>query len=63
MNLDEADILKDMLYEAIFQPDETELLPREVIEQPELSVYIDNWGQPDDLCFVAEIGGKIVGAV
>ena len=63
MNSDEVGILKDMLYEAIFQPDETNLLPREVIEQPELSVFINNWGKPDDLCLVAEIEGKIVGAV
>ncbi|TCP94691.1 hypothetical protein [Serpentinicella alkaliphila] len=40
MKLDEIDILKDMLYEAIFQPDETNLLSREVIEQPELRVFL-----------------------
>jgi len=62
MKLDEVGILKDMLYEAIFQPDEMNLLPREVIEQPELSVFINNWGQPDDLCLVAEVNHKIVGA-
>lgn len=38
-------------------------MPREVIEKPEIKVYIDNWGQPDDLCFVAEIDGRILGAV
>ena len=63
MKQDEVGILKDMLYEAIFQPEETNLLPRDVVEQPELSIYINNWGQPDDLCFIAEIDGKIVGAV
>lgn len=55
MNPDEVVILEDMLYEAIFQPDETNQLLREVIEQPELSVFINNWGQPDDLCLVAEL--------
>jgi ribosomal protein S18 acetylase RimI-like enzyme len=63
MKPDESAILKDMLYEAIFQIDETNQLPREVIEQPELSVFINNWGQSDDLCLVAEIDDKIVGAV
>ncbi|SCY54702.1 GNAT family N-acetyltransferase [Alkaliphilus peptidifermentans] len=63
MRLDEVDILKDMLYEAIFQPDETNLLHREVIEQPELRIFIEDWGQADDLCFFAEVDGKIVGAV
>jgi len=32
MSLDEKSILKDLLYEAIFQPDENNLLPRDVIE-------------------------------
>ncbi|SET42683.1 Acetyltransferase, GNAT family [Natronincola peptidivorans] len=63
MKPDEEGILKDMLYEAIFQPDETKLLPREVVEQPEVSIYVNNWGQPDDYCLVAEVDGKIVGAV
>lgn len=56
-------ILNDLLYEAIFQPDENNLLPREIIQQPELSVYVDNFGEEDDHCFVAEINGKIVGGV
>lgn len=60
---DEVYILEDMLYEAIFQKDENNLLAKEVINHPELKVYIDNWGQPDDRCLVAEIHGKIVGAV
>lgn len=55
INSEEVSILKEMLYEAIFQPDEINLLPREIIEQPELSIYIDNWGKPDDLCLVAEV--------
>ncbi len=63
INSNEIYILKDMLYEAIFQPDETNLLPKSIIQNPEISVYIDNWGQSDDLCFVAEVNGKIVGAV
>lgn len=62
MNVDESAILKDMLYEAIFQPDETVLLPKEIINEPELKIYFDNWGQKDDMCLVAEIDGKIVGA-
>lgn len=60
---EELNILDDLLYEAIFQSDDYNLLPRTVIEQPELSVYIDDWGKPDDLCIVADVDGKIVGAV
>ena len=63
MKPDETYILKDMLYEAIFQPDESNLLPREIIWQPEINVYIDNFGKEDDHCFVARVNGKIAGAV
>ena len=63
MTIGESVILADMLYEAIFQPDEKNLLPKEVINQPELNVYIDNWGKKDDVCFVAVINDNIIGAV
>lgn len=63
MKLDEKNILKALLYEAIFKPDENNLLPRDVIEKPELSVYIDDFGKKDDYCFVADINGKIAGGV
>ena len=56
-------LLEDFLYESIFQRDGNELLPRSVIEQPELKVYIDDFGKLDDHCLVAECDGKIVGAV
>ena len=37
--------------------------PKSIIERPELQVYIENFGKTDDWCLVAEIKGKIVGAV
>jgi len=60
---EEIPLLSDFLYEAIFQRDEKNLLPREVVNQPELSVFIDEFGQEDDHCLVAEYDGKVVGAV
>lgn len=61
---DEVTLLEDFLYEAIFQRDENNLLPREIIKQPELHVFIADFGQsPHDLCFVAEVEGKVIGAV
>lgn len=60
----EHHILERMLYEAIFQPDETNLIPREVIKLPEIQVYIKDFGlKEDDYCLVADFGGTIVGAV
>jgi len=56
--------LKNFLYEAIYQPDKTNPVPREVIKIPKVSVYIDNFGkQKDDYCLVAESEGKLIGAV
>jgi len=60
----ELNILETMLYEAIYQPVGSELLPREVIKVPEISVYIDNFlKNKDDYCLVAEVEGIIIGAV
>ncbi|MGN0630612.1 MAG: GNAT family N-acetyltransferase [Ruminococcus sp.] len=60
----EYNILSDFLYEAIFIPEGIEAPPREIINQPELQVYITDFGkQKGDLCFVAEVDEKIVGAV
>ncbi|OQC17313.1 MAG: putative acetyltransferase [Firmicutes bacterium ADurb.Bin080] len=56
-------LLKDFLYEAIFQRDEENLLPKDIINKPELRVFIDGFGKPDDCCLVADINGKVVGAV
>jgi len=61
---EEVTILEDMLYEAIFQPDETHLISREVLKVPEVQVYIEKFSQKkDDYCLVADLKGKIVGAV
>ena len=59
----EIPLLADFLYEAIFQRDEQPRLPRDVITQPELQVYIENFGRKDDHCLVAEGDSKIIGAV
>lgn len=64
LNSKEYSVLEDFLYEAIFQTDENNLLPRSIIEQPSIKVYIDNFGKKkDDYCLVAEIENRIVGAV
>lgn len=59
----EYEILKDFLYEAIFIPEGVSPPPKSIIEHPELKIYVDNFGQEDDNALVAEIDGKIVGAV
>jgi ribosomal protein S18 acetylase RimI-like enzyme len=59
----EIHLLKDFSYEAIFQRDETNLLPKDVIYKPELKVFFDEFGKKDDFCLVAEVEGKVIGAV
>lgn len=60
----EYGLLEEFLYQAIFQKDPENLIPREEIEKPTLRVYIDNFGEkPDDYCLCAEENGIVVGAV
>ena len=61
---EEVNILDNFLYEAIFIPKGVESPPKEIIYQPELQVYVTNFGnQKGDICFVAWADSKIVGAV
>ena len=61
---DGTDLLKDFLYEAIFIPEGVLPPSREIIEQPELRIYYEEFGSgPADYCFVAEAAGRVVGAV
>ncbi len=61
---DEAELLRDFVYEAIFIPEGMEPPGREIIERPELRVYYEDFGAGKaDCCIVAEDGGKAVGAV
>ncbi len=60
----EYTLLDDFLYEAIFIPEGIETPPKSIINQPELQVYVKGFGnEPDDICFVAEVEGNVVGAV
>ena len=59
----EYPILSDFLYEAIFIPEGMDKPPKSITEQPELQVYIEDFGKKDDWCLVAEVKRKIVGAV
>lgn len=61
---DEYKLLEDFIYEAIFIPDGVEPPPKTIINQPDLQVYIKEFGkEKDDICFVAEADDKVVGAV
>lgn len=61
---EEYSLLEDFLYEAIFIPEGISAPPKSIIMQPELQVYINDFGRKkDDTAFVAEVDGKAAGAV
>lgn len=61
---DEYSLLSNFLYEAIFIPEGTKPPPRSIINEPELQVYVADFGKyKDDICFVAQADGSVVGAV
>ena len=60
----EKGILDTFLYYAIFIPKGVAQLPFDIIYQPDLQVYVKDFGeQKGDVCYVAECEGKIIGAV
>ncbi len=60
----EYPLLDNFLYEAIFVPEGVEPPPKTIITSPELQVYVERFGKSkDDWGLVAEVDGKIVGAV
>ena len=61
---EETHLLRDFLYEAIYVPPGVEPPAKEVVDIPELKLYIDNFGKRiDDICLVAECCGKVAGTV
>ena len=57
-------LLEEFLYLAIFIPQGLALLPRSILKEPELEMYIKDFGQqPDDWALAAEVDGLLVGAV
>ncbi|MBR6106767.1 MAG: GNAT family N-acetyltransferase [Oscillospiraceae bacterium] len=60
----EYGLLEAFLYEAIFVPAGVPAPPREIIRQPELQVYIADFGRKaGDCALAAEADGSVIGAV
>ena len=60
---DEYEVLEDFLDEAIYVPEGDERPSRDILEKPELQLYINCFGFLEgDNCLVAEDDGRIVGA-
>ena len=54
--------LKEMLFTALFIPPGEPMLPKNVIEQPELNKYYLNWGREGDIGILAKVDELAVGA-
>ena len=64
LHRDEIPLLREFLYQAIFIPPGVTPPPRDVIDLPELSVYIEDFGtRQDDHCLVASLEREVVGAL
>lgn len=62
--MSERAVLDTFLYYAIFIPKGVAQPPFDIIYQPELQVYVKDFGEREgDVCYVAECEGKIIGAV
>lgn len=62
--ISERAVLDTFLYYAIFIPKGVAQPPFDIIYQPELQVYVKDFGErKGDVCYVAECDGKIIGAV
>lgn len=55
--------LWEMLYQALHVPPGQPPFPREILQQPEISQYLDDWGRPGDFAWLAETATQSVGAV
>lgn len=60
----EYSLLDEFLYEAIFIPEGVAPPERTVNKLPELQAYVADFGkEKDDICFLAEMNNKVIGAV
>ncbi len=60
----EESLLEDFLYEAIFVPEGVPAPTKSIINQPELQVYVADFGKKkDDIGLFAEVDKRVVGAV
>lgn len=59
----EIKLLDIFLYEAIFIPEGAQAPPKDIVRHPDLQIYVSDFGKKNDVCYVAEVEGKVVGAV
>lgn len=63
IKLSERYLLEEFLYNAVFQKNQHDSIPRAITKEPSVNIYIKDYGKPTDSCLVAEVNKKIVGCV
>lgn len=59
----EYPLLDEFIYEAIFIPEGVVAPPKSIINNPDIQIYVSEFGsKKDDCCVVAEADNKIIGA-
>jgi ribosomal protein S18 acetylase RimI-like enzyme len=56
-------LLREMLYEALFVPEGEKPYDESVVNHPEISRYIDNWGKKSDFGIIVHNEQEIIGAI
>jgi len=62
MQTQDYNLLEKFLYHSIYIPVGEEIPPSEIIHEPEIFVYIKDFGGMDDFGVVAELDNNLVGA-
>ena len=60
---DESAFLREMTYQSVFVPEGEPPAPKDIVDQPLLLIYYEEWGRIGDHCLVAEYKGNKIGAV
>jgi ribosomal protein S18 acetylase RimI-like enzyme len=63
INSDEIKFLEEMLFQAIFTPEGQSIPEKNIIFEPFLHHYINDFGRKNDVCLVAEHENKLIGAI
>jgi len=64
LKAEEAGILREMLFLAVFVPPGQAPVSRDILNLPQLKIYYENWGSsPADQAVAALCEGKIIGLV
>lgn len=62
LNTNDYPLLREMLYLAIFVPEGDPPYPRSIVDHPEISKYVKNWGTIGDFGIKVKYNGDIIGA-